>query len=86
MKTIKDKRDTLLGNLDIVGLMLIAIATVIIKQRSLGLYMLVEAIGASFIFAKIYVDFRLAETNYDKTFYGLALLGILVVCLSIFQW
>lgn len=40
---MKDRKSTLLGNLDIVGVVLIA------------------------IFAKIYVDFKQAETKYDKT-------------------
>lgn len=85
MRETKNNREDLFDNSDIVGLILIVIANLFFKHYNTGLYMLFEIIGASLIFARIYVQFKLAETKYDKTFYGLAMLAIMIVCLSIFK-
>lgn len=86
MKAMKDNRNSILGNIDIIGIFLIVIATLLIKPFSETLYMVVEAIGASFIFARIYVQFKLADTKYNKTFYLLAMIAIMCSCVSIFNW
>lgn len=86
MKAMKDNRDTILGNVDIIGIFLIAIATLFVKPFSMVLYQILEAIGGSLIFAELYANYKLAKTKRDKTFFILAMVVIMCACVSIFNW